>query len=125
MAGQLGEASYSGYACVTTPLACACDSPLIQKAKFVFTPDNRLAYDFAPVGGASSEWLLDHAGVNQWSYASPLRDKSGNTQAVAMFLLSFTQDGYVLTQVTNMSTGEVVSCPDVNFRRLVGVTPTP
>lgn len=117
-AGQIGEVSYSGYACAIAPLGCACENPVVQKVKFTFTPDNRLLYDAAIVGGKPSEWQLDHAGVNQWSYASPLLDKDGKTQAVLFALISFTPDGYVLTQVTTMSTGETVKCPDVNFRRL-------
>jgi len=116
--GSLGETSYSGYSCVIAPAGCACETPVIQSALFTFTPDNRLLYAFEPVGAARVEWQLDHAGVNQWSYAAPLRDSSGNTQALLLALLSFTTDGYILTQVTTMSTGETVDCPDVIFHRL-------
>jgi len=116
--GGLGETSYSGYVCGIAPQGCACETPVIQKATFTFTPENRLLYDFEPMGGAHTQWQLDHAGVNQWSFASPLKDSAGTTQALALALLSFISDGYIVTQVTTMSTGEVVKCPNVIFRRL-------
>lgn len=116
--GGLGEKSYSGYVCGITPQGCACETPVIQKVKFSFTPDNRLLYDFEPVGGEHTQWQLDHAGVNQWNFATPLKDSTGTTQALVLALLSFISDGYLLTQVTTMSTGEVVKCPDVIYRRL-------
>jgi hypothetical protein len=75
-------------------------------------------YDFEPMGGEHTQWQLDHAGVNQWNFATPLKDSAGTTQAVMLALLSFTSDGYKVTQVAPMSTGEVVKCPTVDFHRL-------
>ncbi len=125
-AGKIGEASYSGYVCTISPLGCACDTPVIQHVRFTFTPDNRLLYDFAPAGGTASEWQLDHAGVNQWSYGIPLKDSQGQPQMVILGLISFTQDGYVQTQVAKLITEDVVKCPDVFFCRVTAVvTPTP
>ena len=121
----LGEVTYSGYACVTAQAGCACETPIVTKARFSLTADNHLSYQFSGLNGPASEWLFDHAGVNYWTYGTTSLDANGQPQALLLVSLSFTKDGYVLTQVANWVTGEVVQCPNVDFRRVNSSTPAP
>jgi len=122
-AGARGAATYTGYSCVIAPVGCACETPVIQEASFTFAPDNRLLYDFTVKGGSPSQWQLEHAGYNQWSYSAAISSQSGEV-AVLLALLSFTEDGYEVTQVATYPSGELSKCSNVSFHRLDAATPT-
>lgn len=118
LANSTGEASYSGYACVMAPVGCACDQPIIQRVRFNFTANNKLLYEFRAGSQPASTWELGHAGVNQWDYRAPIKGDDGSTQAYFLALITFTQEGYLVTQAANMASGAIVQCPDVVFHRL-------
>jgi hypothetical protein len=122
---EQGEATYSGYLCTTARAGCACETPTVHKASFTLTPNNQLAFRFSALDGPVSEWLFDHAGVNYWTFGTTTTDANGQAQALLLVSLSFTPDGYVLTQVANWASGEVVECPNVDFRRVDTSTPAP
>lgn len=119
-AGKRGTATYTGYACTIFPAGCACEDPLVQDSSFTFTPDNRLIYDFTIKSGQPSQWQLDHAGFNQWSYSAPVALGEAQQDALLLALLTFTPDGFEVTQVATFRTGEVAKCDSVNFHQLEG-----
>jgi hypothetical protein len=123
-AAARGSATYTGYTCVIAPVGCACENPVIQDVTFNFTPDNRLLYDFTPRGSTPAEWQLDHAGFNQWSYTAPVSTQSGQV-ATLLALLSFTQVGYIVTQVATYRGGEISECKNIDFHLLNTPVPTP
>ena len=122
---EQGEATYSGYLCITAPAGCACETPTVYKASFALTPSNQLSFRFAGLNGPANEWLFDHAGVNYWTFGSTTTDANGQAQALLLVSLTFNTNGYTLTQVANWATGEVVECPNVDFLRIDASTPAP
>lgn len=119
-----GEAFYSGYACAVSPVGCACDEPIIQRAVFEFTEGGQLRYRFAG-GGYGSEWLMDRLGPNQWSYTISMYREEGQFEGAYFVLLTFTQDGYQFTQGADLDEGGLVTCPDVFFQRMMSSDLTP
>ncbi len=121
IASRVGEAIYSGYVCTIAPVGCACEIPILQRVVFTFSDQDSLLYTFAG-DGFSAEWAMDRVGANQWSYTIPVYDNAGDFQGAFFTLLTFTQDGYILTQGADLQEGGLVSCPDVNFRRMRSAT---
>jgi len=122
-AAKRGVATYTGYACIIAPAGCACETSLVQDASFTFTPDNQLLYDFTIRGGQPAQWQLDHAGFNQWSYSAPVALGEAQQDALLLALLSFTTNGYTVTQVATFRTGEVAKCDNVEFHLLDNPAP--
>jgi hypothetical protein len=117
-AAKRGVATYTGYACTIAPAGCACEAPLVQESSFTFTPSNQLLYDFTIKGGQPAQWQLDHAGFNQWSYTAPVALGEAQQDALLLALLTFTSNGYQVTQVATFRTGEVAKCDNVEFHQL-------
>ncbi len=118
LAAQIGPASYSGYSCLITPAGCACELPLIQQATFTFNEDGTLSYRFEGEGYAAT-WPMQRVAPNQWEYALSIRSEVRD-EAIgeARALITFTETGYILTQLVNYFDSGLVACPDVHFRRL-------
>lgn len=116
---RAGPAYYSGYNCTITPLGCACETPVIHQVTFNITQDNHLSYVFAG-DGYSAEWLMDDLGPNEWGYtfAFNYETEAGQVLGAIFALMTFTEDGYVLTQGANLDAGGIVTCPDIHFRRI-------
>jgi hypothetical protein len=125
IATSLGEAVYSGYACTIAPVGCACEEPVIQKASFAFVSEGQMSYTFSG-SGYGSEWLMTRIGRNQWSYTIPMYRQDGTFEGAFFVLLTFTEDGFIITQGADLDEGGMVACPDVYFRRLMSdATPEP
>jgi hypothetical protein len=118
IAAGVGEAVYSGYSCAIAPIGCACETPVIERVSFTFTPEGRLLYHFKG-DGYEAEWDMGRLGPNQWGYTLPLYDQAGGFEGAYFALLTFNQDGYVLNLGMNFDTGEIVTCPTVTFRRVM------
>ena len=117
-AGKRGTATYTGYACTIAPAGCACEESVLQDSSFTFTPDNRLLYDFKIKGGQASQWQLDHVGYNQWNYVAPITVSNAQQDALLLALLSFTPNGYEITQDVTFRTGDIAKCDNVQFHLL-------
>lgn len=120
IASQVGTANYSGYTCVLTPAGCACELPAIQEVTFNFRPDGALEYSFTPEGGGSgSLWEMYRAGANEWEYRFSVEsDEQGGAIGQGRLLLSFNEAGYSLNQLVEFAGSGIITCPEVNFRRL-------
>lgn len=112
-----GESVYSGYTCTIAPVGCACDQPLVQRATFEFVNETTMRYTFSG-GGFGSEWLLARLAPNQWGYEIGMVDDEGVEEGVYFVLLTFTEDGFIITQGANLDEGGMIACPDVYFRRV-------
>jgi len=118
LAAQIGAASYSGYTCLITPAGCACELPLIQQVTFTFNADGTLSYRFEGEGYAAT-WPMQRVGPNQWEYALSIRsEQRDETIGEARALITFTETGYIFTQMVDYFDSGLVACPDVHFRRL-------
>ena len=117
IAANAGEATYSGYSCLVTTAGCACELPETRTAEFVFRQDEFMDFYFAGEG-YQTKWEMLRVGPNQWEKAESIysveKDEAiGEVRA----LLSFTEDGYVFTQIVDYFEVGIVTCPDVYFRR--------
>lgn len=118
LAAQIGAASYGGYTCLITPAGCACELPLIQQVTFTFNADGTLNYRFEGEGYAAT-WPMQRVGPNQWEYALSIRsEQRDETVGEARALITFTETGYIFTQIVDYFDSGLVACPDVHFRRL-------
>ncbi len=125
IAANVGSAVYSGYSCVWSPVGCACELPLLLEATFTFTPEGRLHYFFKG-DDFQALWEMERAAPNQWLYKTDIQSEEQDNRKIGegLTLLSFTQDGYVITQMVDLYEQGIVTCPDVTFQRLMG-TPAP
>ncbi len=118
LAAAAGIATYSGYACVTTPDGCACELPELREMSITFLEDEtaRLIYH---AGGTSESWDLVRLAPNQWEYSAPLVSQEREAQiGEVRILYSFVTEGYVSSQVTHFYETGLVACPEVTFRRI-------
>jgi hypothetical protein len=126
---QTGEAVYSGYTCVISPVGCACEQPVLERITFTFPDDNTAEYHFAGDGYAST-WTLEREGPNQWGYTQDFGMEGTDLTVSQFMLLTFTESGFIRTEGARLSDDSLVACPDVYYRRLalpgeVTVEPTP
>jgi hypothetical protein len=118
LAAAAGIATYSGYACVTTPDGCACELPELREMSITFLEDEtaRLIYY---VDDVSQGWDLVRLAPNQWEYSAPLVDQEDMlTIGEVRIMYSFIPEGYVYSQVTHFYESGLVACPEVTFRRI-------
>lgn len=129
VAARTGEAVYSGYACVISPVGCACEQPVLERITFTFPEDNVAEYHFAGDGYATT-WTLEREGPNQWGYTQNFGMEGTDLTVSQFMLLTFTESGFIRTEGARLSDNSLVACPDVYFNRLalpgeVTVEPTP
>lgn len=121
IAHSVGQATYSGYACVIAPSGCSCELPTIQQTTFNFTSEGTLHYIFES-DDSSGDWEMSRAAPNQWEYSfSLVSEERGGAIGDGRVLLSFTEEGFVYTQFINFYESGPVVCPEVPFRRLMSV----
>lgn len=118
---RIGEAVYSGYACTIAPVGCACDQPVIQRASFEFVSEGTMLYKFMG-SGYGAEWQMDRIGPNQWSYTIAMYDQGGQFEGAFFVLVTFAEDGFIITQGADLDEGGMIACPDVFFRRMMSDT---
>ena len=119
IAATSGDAVYSGYACVIAfGAGCACETPVIERASFTPLPGERISYVFSGEGYGST-WELGRLAPNQYSYTLPLFDDTGQFRGSYLILITFLRDGYLYNLGADID-GELVTCPDITFRRLPG-----
>jgi hypothetical protein len=123
LASRAGEAVYSGYRCAITPIGCACETPVIERASFAFTNDGHLDYRFSG-DGYEATWRMTRIGPNNWDLTRGERDESGIRYA-HFVILTFIDSGFIVTEGADLGEGTIVACPDVTFRRLAAPTPEP
>lgn len=119
IAYSVGQATYSGYACIVSPDGCSCELPALQETTFTFTPEGMLHYAFEG-DESSGEWEMSRAAPNQWEYSFSLNSVERNSAiGEGRVLISFTEEGFVYTQFINFFDSGPVVCPEVPFRRLM------
>lgn len=119
IAASVGTAAYSGYGCLLSPVGCACELPSLQQVTFNFRPDGKLDYHFESEGYATT-WEMSRVAPNQWEYTISLFSEERGAQiGEGRVLLSLTEDGYVFAQIVDFYEQGLVTCPEVNFRRLM------
>jgi hypothetical protein len=123
-AAERGEAPYTGNNCSWLADQCTCNEPLVLSATFTFTEDEHLIYAFDG-GTYSSQWQMDHVGPNQWGYSIPSYDGGGNIVGAYFYVITFSEDGFVMSQRQELGGGaDPLTCPDVPFRTIAaGGTP--
>jgi hypothetical protein len=123
-AARAGTAVYSGYNCTIAPVGCACEAPVILRVTFTFTTDGHLNYQFAGDGFAA-EWFMNRLGPDRWEHTFQFvyEVEDGSAVGAIFAFLEFTSDGYILTQGANLDAEGIVTCPEINFRRLGAQSP--
>jgi hypothetical protein len=114
-----GLATYSGYECLYTPAGCACEVPELIQSQFDYDEEADSIAMTVVGEGYQFRWNLTHNGVNKWTYSLPMynnQDQIGE----ARVLISFDDEGYVMTYLFDDYASGIVTCPDVNFSRVPG-----
>lgn len=119
IAFNLGEAVYSGYSCTIAPVGCSCEEPVLERVVFNFQSEYRMSYTFAG-DGYQATWEMTRLGPNQWGHTLPLYDEEGQIHGALIALLTFTADGFLYNLGADYQDGQVITCPDVSFRRVMG-----
>jgi len=118
IAFNLGEAVYSGYSCTIAPVGCSCEEPVLERVVFNFLSEYRMSYTFAGEGYQAT-WEMTRVGPNQWNHTLPLYDEEGKVHGALIALLTFTADGFLYNLGADYQVGQVITCPDVSFRRVM------
>lgn len=119
IAAGVGPATYSGYRCVVSPDGCSCEIPLVQDAAFAFESDGTLTYSFS-AGDQQETRSLQRIAPNQWEDVRDIvSDESGDQIGEGHVLITFTETGYAYNQFVHFYDSGLVSCPEVNFRRMM------
>jgi hypothetical protein len=119
IAYSVGQATYSGYACVISPDGCSCELPTIQEVTFTFSPEGPMTYTFESDESAGA-WEMSRGAPDQWIYSFSLDSQErGGQIGEGRVMISFTEEGFVYTQFINFFESGPVLCPEVPFRRLM------
>ncbi len=118
IAFNLGEAVYSGYNCTLAPVGCSCEEPVLERIVFEFLSEYKMRYTFAGEGYQAT-WEMTRIGPNQWEHTLPIYDEEGQIYGAVFALLTFTSDGFIYNLGANYQDGELITCPDVSFRRVM------
>jgi hypothetical protein len=119
MALDTGLATYSGYECLYTPAGCACELPRLIQSQFEYDEAEDSMVMTVVGEGYQFRWNLTHNGVNKWTYSLPIYTNQDQT-GEARVLISFDDEGYVMTYLFDDYDTGIVTCPDVNFSRVQG-----
>jgi len=116
-----GLSTYSGHSCLYTPVGCACELPELVQSQFEYD-DTADELVFTLVGdGYQTVWHMTHIGVNKWIRSEPIVSAANGEQTgEARVLVSFDEEGYIMTYLFDDFNAGIVTCPDVPFTRVGG-----